>query len=133
MPRNRKKKSATHQSSAQSEVLIPIGLPSAAATYCSNSSSTAIYPSVYRDGCVDRFGDIRDIFMNIVCQTEYGHLSPEVFHMCTAEFISRILRATYVGAALPGSGDRYGSCLLGSTFVRGGFQSSFSFFLSHVC
>ncbi|KAI9456860.1 hypothetical protein BJY52DRAFT_1379845 [Lactarius psammicola] len=38
-----------------------------------------------------------------------------------SEFIYRILRATCVGAALPGSGDRYGPCPLGSTFVRACF------------
>jgi len=128
MPRNRKEKSATHQSSAHSQVLIPID--------CSNSGSTAVYPSVYYGGCVDRIlpHEPEVTLTSIVCQTECGHLSPEVFHIRTAEFISRVLRVFCVGAALPGSGYRYGPCSLGSTLVRGGSPVSIviRLFLSYI-
>ncbi|KAF8261961.1 hypothetical protein EI94DRAFT_1744836 [Lactarius quietus] len=47
---------------------------------CASSSFTAIYPSVYEGGIVDVLfpGDPLCRFMNIVCQDEYWHLSPEV-------------------------------------------------------
>ena len=121
MPRHRKKKSTAPQSSALSQFkpipALDLETPSPPAR---ESSSITVHPSVYNGGYP--YPGSKEIFESIVCENDYAHLSPEVLHICTAESISHILRAMCVGVALPRPGDKYGSCSLGSTFVRGGYQ-----------
>ncbi|KAI9456854.1 hypothetical protein BJY52DRAFT_1275024 [Lactarius psammicola] len=76
MPRNRKKKSKTPQSSAYSQGLFTVP---PLAVDCSDSRCMAVYPSIYHGGCVDCLSPFEPkvTFTSIVCQTEYSHLSPE--------------------------------------------------------
>jgi hypothetical protein len=135
MPRNRTRmnESTAHSPSLVTVRPITSGLPLTVDRF--NPSSTAVlkavYPSVYHGvDCLSPEGDTLTL-TSIVCQTEYGHLSPEVLHMPVADSVSRILRAMYVGVALPGSRDKYGSCSFGSTFFRGRYQSLFDFVMLH--
>ena len=87
MPRNRRKKNTVPQEtipqrpqiSEHSQVLTStaIGLPLAVDCSDSSPSPMAVYPCVYRGGFVDSSGTL-ETFTSIVCQPEYGHLSPEV-------------------------------------------------------
>ena len=133
MPRHRKKKStapkvsapitSAPKCSALSQFMIPDLALEAPSPPARDLSSITVHASVYQGGyvCYSSSGS-KEIFQSIVCKNDYAHLSPEVSQICTVESISRILRAMCVGVALPRSGDKYGSCSLGSTFVRGAYQ-----------
>jgi hypothetical protein len=95
MPQNRKKQSLTGltaQSSTQSPVLLPIDPSLPLVVDCPNSSYTAVYPSVYRGGIVDRDHPLKDqplianliVLASIACQAEYSHLSPEASYFTCA-------------------------------------------------
>ena len=110
------------QSSAQSPVSLPIDLSGLRRLV---ESLTAVYPSVYRGGFVhlEQVDKPSILLASIVCQTEYSHLSPEVSYCTGTRYIPRILKATCVGIAIPGSEHKLKSRALGA-FVRGEFNIS---------